>query len=964
MLEKHKIVSYSCVQCMKEVPFESFEQHIREKHNGKFKKIAFQGVETCLITNAAKKGYSISVNKLQDNIIISMVLVTNPTFLCQLCDENKGSETEIYDHMETHHFLKDKINCKICNEEVSIHYLTEHISNDHASDKLVQFYGKLLHYNYIISTIEETKNCLTIYEPKRNDRNFMSCTLCTQELNDLKSVNKHLALAHNVIALSCLTCSTVLKFHELNQHLDVCLKKPNKFLFQEDFVVLITGLKWMVIFANSPENQFVIKIMKTWSEKDTFECEMCNLSFDASTGLGTHINDNHFTFKLFICPSCPRNCTFGDLQSHYNYHHRVAKKQKAISFKTGYFMHFAVVSMNHQILVKVTVKGGNQKSSICEMCAESFWYAHTLQKHMNSKHLIRCYVCTRCQKEVLFKNFSDHIINHCIPQDYSIETYFRCTLSKVSPMEYSYNLVDGSEYENLQLNLVTKGNLKTFNCEMCPCSFKTKQCLNSHLTNTHLISGFSCLECKKSATFESLESHPIRHNKSSISFTFTYSLTGSSQFFYVMELDWPFRNNCSQLSITFIKASSINLFRCLACDDSYNCFKSYQTHIASKHFIKRFLCSQCNTNLLFQDTLSHLRNSHSVELKRPYIFVPIAELIDKNEPLKVKVALTEPKDGNKQVVAEEKLKNPNKNIGNVRTRSMKNVETIEDNISVIPAGLEPNVIIKTEPKEQSSVLKKEFSMSFGFSTAHTPFGKQTNYWLSFSKFSLGRPTYICNICTESLLSGHAFKMHIFKHHTKQEKLFCTVCSFNFKLLDVITGKHSHENPFILNFNEDFKITVPPIWNMKKCTWIFNVDTARKLIPNCEDFLKVRLCIFIKLETSNVFGNQCSICELRQISDIKEHVESHHLSVDSYFCKLCKCKVAFKNFISHTVKHAQVSGKFISLTGFKTKTFEKSVERVASTSKGPIKLMKGESVFFYVYLELQTIDFKPNFIYFN
>lgn len=358
MLDKHKIQFYSCMLCANVVtPFESFEQHVREIHNGKFtNQTSFKGIETGP-SNTITKAYSITIFRLEDAIGVDVVSTEVSTYSCKICGETHAYEQDFYNHVEKSHFFKDKLCCHICNHKIYIQYIVEHYNIHHATKKSVHFSVERLQYNYMITMFDQSKKCLSVYQARKIGRKFMSCNLCTENFNDYMAVNKHLAMVHNVIAFNCLNCSVTLWFDKLEKHTEVCLQKPNRFVFLENLIAsIVPKLKWMFIFARDNNDQFTVKIMKTWSQNDIYECEMCESRFFDLSALDDHITASHFFYRLYNCPRCLKNFAFNNLQSHYTHHHPpTAKKQVAMFFKTNYYFHFSAVKENYQIFVKVSI---------------------------------------------------------------------------------------------------------------------------------------------------------------------------------------------------------------------------------------------------------------------------------------------------------------------------------------------------------------------------------------------------------------------------------------------------------------------------------------------------------------------------------------------------------------------------------------------------------------------------------
>ncbi|KAL5288325.1 hypothetical protein ACFFRR_008886 [Megaselia abdita] len=982
MLDKHKLEFFSCMLCVTLVPFESFEQHVRERHDGKFSNLSssFKGVDTGG-SNVITKDYSITIFRFKDAISIKVESTELTNFSCNICGENYLKEETFYNHIEKSHSIKEKLECYFCQQKFYINNTIEHVRTHHFNKKTVHFSTTLLQYNYMIELLNN-KKVLSVYPAKSNGRKFMFCKLCTEKFNDFMSVDKHLVMIHNAIAFHCLSCDDTIPFPQLGRHTEICSLKPNRFLFQETLIYsIIPELKLMCLFGRkSDEQQFTMQIMKTWNEKDIFDCEICDLRFEDINALWNHVTEIHYIHQIFNCPKCPRSFTFGHLENHYNLHYKKTTKPKPILFHSKYFFLFVVAKENHQTFVKVVVSGSNEKGHLCEVCPESFWYGHTLQKHMYTKHKIRCYICTRCQKEVLFNNFQEHIKNHCIPKDHAATTFFRCTVCKVSPLEFSYEILfDGSE--TLKLTTVPKGSLKTFSCEICCCNYDTKDVLINHLVRTHSIDGLMCHVCKENTTFDTVESHPIRHSDNCITFSCLDSTTGSSNIFYEMDLYKNFkRKDYLLLRVTYLKESSMkmNSFRCTVCYEFLGTNELFFKHISEKHNLKHYKCLECSSEITFQFLLKHLHIKHEAELNVDYnfegstdenlvaiksepiesgceeIILPDKSPLDmniKNEPSPdenfVKKETIRESDEVSKSVKILKQKKFTKIIKiNKKNKPIKCGETILQDGTPIEGTSKLSAVILKKEKSPAQIIKtrrnEETILPDNVSTEEVPskttidnsikptitsylniiFGLTSDlailnmgvntFCLKISTNVNENRTFKCKICSKDMESIDIFKTHL-SRHTKIEKLHCETCLLNFNLQEIITGKHTHEDCFVLTFSEDVKSGIGPLTQLKKCSWNFTIGSCEKLLKNCKEFLKDRLCVKLKMESQNLNGNHCSICNLYRIINIEKHVKSYHLTSDGFSCQTCKIQVCFKDFISHTAKHVHSQGIFISYT---------------------------------------------------
>lgn len=415
-----------------------------------------------------------------------------------------------------------------------------------------------------------------------------------------------------------------------------------------------------------------------------------------------------------------------------------------------------------------------------------------------------------------------------------------------------------------------------FKCEICDCSYKQKTILMTHLQKTHLVEKLSCWICKEVAGSELLESHPIRHSVNVIHFDCLDFHKQRSTIVYEMNLEHVFTNQSYQLSLTCYKqiSKTTDSYKCSCCDEKLPSRESFFEHISKTHSFSHFSCHKCNFPLKCPDLIKHLHEVHLIELKTLYLF-HVSFLAEESD-----------------VVVKE----------------------------------EPKESIEEEPVTTVSNLNMFLGYAEDFLKKCSGEGK-SRLCLKLCRDPLNQKLFRCEVCDLCFKTPITLKLHLTKIHSTEDVFSCNVCFANLKLPEIVTGQHRHDNEtFILTLqgeiNEVSTVETKPSTSkkkLKKCEWNYTVQPFAMVSPECEEFLKDRLCVNIKLAPEN--NNFCKVCNLFNIGDVGGHVKIYHYSQDSYFCQECKSKVDFKDFVSHAEKHFSFldNFNFISLFKFSEKT---------------------------------------------
>nr|XP_022900317.1 zinc finger protein 585B-like [Onthophagus taurus]XP_022900318.1 zinc finger protein 585B-like [Onthophagus taurus] len=200
--------------------------------------------------------------------------------------------------------------------------------------------------------------------------------------------------------------------------------------------------------------------MKSHTEEQNYDCEICNRKFYTKTNLEMHMRV-HSNGKKFTCSYCKKAfLNYENLQNHVK--HLCQSRPYECQYCGRRFMR------PHEKVKHERIHTG-EKPHVCEICGKAFRVSYCLTLHMRTHSGARPYQCNHCGKR--FKAHS--VYNH---------------------------------------HLLTHSTARNYKCPYCPKAFKTGVQLAGH-KNSH-IKPFTCTECNRPfASLYAVRAHMETHKR-------------------------------------------------------------------------------------------------------------------------------------------------------------------------------------------------------------------------------------------------------------------------------------------------------------------------------------------------------------------------------------------------------------------------------------------------------------------
>lgn len=357
---------------------------------------------------------------------------------CQECDQVVKGPFELKEHYTKQHSPDlsgyEKYQCSEC------------VDTD---DNVVQYFHKFL--NHYVDHQPFLKFC---------------CLICSEMYWNLDSLQQHYQSNHEQNLLyNCLLCGRFFKTdfyltsHETRVHKVHINREDGEIRIPNQAAITVESLFADELTGDLFEKENIFKLAaneknadgsvteecrnrftgRTWTSLP-LSCLKCDLRQQTAFDLYEHYNNQHTNSKErnFVCSNCPEQKTFFNLESFINH----------------------TFTIHHEHL-----------RYFCFICNEICWNYKALYQHFKSEHIeYRANICLYCGK--YHKSGYDlkcHSEVHISSKKDEVGT-FKCNLC---PKSYSRKL-------QLQRHLDVHKNERSWICETCGTSFKSKSSLINH----------------------------------------------------------------------------------------------------------------------------------------------------------------------------------------------------------------------------------------------------------------------------------------------------------------------------------------------------------------------------------------------------------------------------------------------------------------------------------------------------
>ena len=266
----------------------------------------------------------------------------------------------------------------------------------------------------------------------------LRCPICDMRFRlPLRNLLRHNAAKHSELKFPCFVCGKlspnkhICKAH-VKRHFDGILYRCSQcsagFSSRSQYAIHKSGhegrkkFNCNVCAKEFPDDYHLkLHVRKTHNKKD--ESSVCPICGRWCTKMQEHLASVHGTEKPFACKSCPKRFK---LQCRLNTHVRVKHTKdiktykcnlcdkcfkKKFNLQTHLLMHSGEMPFACEICAKkfrskdcakrhMSTHGNkpSEKSFICKLCDESFFYSHNLHDHTRVKHNSHKFICNLCGK--------------------------------------------------------------------------------------------------------------------------------------------------------------------------------------------------------------------------------------------------------------------------------------------------------------------------------------------------------------------------------------------------------------------------------------------------------------------------------------------------------------------------------------------------------------------------------------
>ncbi|EAT36082.1 AAEL011816-PA [Aedes aegypti] len=302
------------------------------------------------------------------------------------------------------------------------------------------------------------------------------------------------------------------------------------------------------------------------SDKRTFKCDQCDMSFKCKIYLRKHRKRVH-TVGDHVCAECGMKFT---KTSKYEYHlktHEPEKKYKCRFCDKSFIQHYHRKSHEQTHHLEKPEKP-EKPTCLCNICGKSFKHESSLKKHIQishdeSKKEVKKFQCDICKKEFIQKG-------------------------------------------SLKSHIAAHNNVRAYQCEQCGRKFTQAGTLIKHLELHNAEKSHQCEFCHESfLRIRYLRRHRLLiHGKTDVSVKIERSLddTESSEQIQVKRKEPKSSKRRRDLS-----------YGCELCNRTFKLPSSLAAHVKTHSEERKFACNDCGNSF---KKLEHLKNHiNGVHLK-------------------------------------------------------------------------------------------------------------------------------------------------------------------------------------------------------------------------------------------------------------------------------------------------------------------------------------------------------------